>query len=130
FHDEREECNARTGAAVRTRGPIEAIPDGSSACPDVTGVKRGRGSCADDSHGARQQRRRALGWPTRVTPMRLPLGRGGYMLRSVPSEPERKERREWKVGDVVGDRYELRSELGKGAGGLVFEAVHRFTQRS
>jgi uncharacterized protein (TIGR02266 family) len=61
---------------------------------------------------------------------RLPLGRGRYMLHSVLSEPERKERREWKVGDVVGNRYELRSELGKGAGGVVFEALHRFTQRS
>jgi serine/threonine protein kinase len=35
-----------------------------------------------------------------------------------------------QVGDVVGDRYELRCELGRGAGGLVFEALHRFTHRS
>ena len=46
------------------------------------------------------------------------------------NELERKERREWKVGDVVGDRYELRRELGQGAGGMVFEALHRFTHRS
>jgi serine/threonine protein kinase len=48
----------------------------------------------------------------------------------VLNELERKERREWKVGDVVGDRYELRRELGQGAGGMVFEALHRFTHRS
>jgi eukaryotic-like serine/threonine-protein kinase len=43
---------------------------------------------------------------------------------------ERTRRVELKVGDVVGDRYELRRELGRGAGGVVFEAVHRFTNRS
>jgi serine/threonine protein kinase len=48
----------------------------------------------------------------------------------VLNDLERKERREWHVGDVVGDRYELRRELGRGAGGMVFEAHHRFTHRS
>ncbi len=33
------------------------------------------------------------------------------------------------VGEVVDNRYELRRDLGRGAGGLVFEARHRFTQR-
>jgi serine/threonine protein kinase len=37
---------------------------------------------------------------------------------------------ELRVGDVVGDRYELKRELGRGAGGLVFEALHRVTHRS
>jgi eukaryotic-like serine/threonine-protein kinase len=37
---------------------------------------------------------------------------------------------ELKVGDAVGERYDLRCELGRGAGGVVFEAVHRLTQRS
>jgi serine/threonine protein kinase len=35
-----------------------------------------------------------------------------------------------KVGDIVGGRYELRRDLGRGAGGMVFEAFHRFTHRS
>lgn len=35
-----------------------------------------------------------------------------------------------KVGDVVGGRYELRRDLGRGAGGMVFEAFHQFTHRS
>jgi serine/threonine-protein kinase len=48
----------------------------------------------------------------------------------VLSDPERQGRREWKVGDIVGDRYELRRELGRGAGGMVFEAAHLFTRRS
>jgi serine/threonine protein kinase len=47
----------------------------------------------------------------------------------VLNDLERRERVELKVGDVVGDRYDLRHELGRGAGGLVFEAVHRFTAR-
>jgi len=34
-----------------------------------------------------------------------------------------------QVGDVVEGRYELRRDLGRGAGGVVFEAFHRFTQR-
>lgn len=34
-----------------------------------------------------------------------------------------------RVGDVVDGRYELRRDLGRGAGGQVFEAMHRFTQR-
>jgi serine/threonine protein kinase len=33
------------------------------------------------------------------------------------------------VGDVVDGRYELRRDLGRGAGGLVFEARHMFTGR-
>jgi serine/threonine protein kinase len=49
----------------------------------------------------------------------------GYVLNDL----ERRERLELKVGDTVGDRYDLRHELGRGAGGLVFEAVHRFTAR-
>jgi serine/threonine protein kinase len=48
----------------------------------------------------------------------------------VRNDLERKERVELHVGDVVGDRYELRRELGRGAGGLVFEALHRYTHRS
>jgi serine/threonine protein kinase len=35
-----------------------------------------------------------------------------------------------KVGDVVDGRYEIRCDLGRGAGGIVFEAHHRFTQRN
>jgi eukaryotic-like serine/threonine-protein kinase len=35
-----------------------------------------------------------------------------------------------QVGDVVEGRYELRRDLGRGAGGVVFEAFHRFTQRT
>jgi serine/threonine protein kinase len=35
-----------------------------------------------------------------------------------------------KVGDVVDGRYELRRDLGHGAVGHVFEALHRFTGRS
>jgi serine/threonine-protein kinase len=35
-----------------------------------------------------------------------------------------------KVGDVVGGRYELRSELGRGGAGVVFEAVHQLTERT
>jgi serine/threonine protein kinase len=48
----------------------------------------------------------------------------------VLSELEHKGRVELKVGDAVGGRYDLRRELGRGAGGVVFEAVHRFTNRS
>jgi serine/threonine protein kinase len=46
----------------------------------------------------------------------------------VPNDAEHK-RTELNVGDVVGNRYELRRELGRGAGGLVFEAIHQLTQR-
>lgn len=35
-----------------------------------------------------------------------------------------------QIGDVVDGRYELKRDLGRGAGGLVFEALHRFTQRT
>ncbi len=49
---------------------------------------------------------------------------------SVLNEAEPKGRAELKVGDVIGDRYELRCELGKGAGGQVFEALHRITHRT
>jgi serine/threonine protein kinase len=48
----------------------------------------------------------------------------------VLHDPDRNKRVELRVGDAVGDRYDLRRELGRGAGGLVFEAVHRFTHRS
>ncbi len=34
------------------------------------------------------------------------------------------------LGDIVDGRYELRSDLGRGAGGVVFEACHRFTGRT
>ncbi len=34
------------------------------------------------------------------------------------------------VGDLVDGRYELRRDLGRGASGLVFEALHLFTQRA
>jgi serine/threonine protein kinase len=51
--------------------------------------------------------------------------KGGCVLEDL----ERKERVELKVGEVVGGRYDLRRELGRGAGGLVFEAVHRLTHR-
>jgi serine/threonine protein kinase len=50
--------------------------------------------------------------------------------RPVALDAERNRRVDLKVGDVVGDRYDLRCELGRGAGGLVFEAVHLVTQRS
>jgi serine/threonine protein kinase len=33
------------------------------------------------------------------------------------------------IGDILDGRYELRSDLGRGASGLVFEARHRFTDR-
>jgi hypothetical protein len=33
------------------------------------------------------------------------------------------------VGSTVDGRYELRRDLGRGAGGVIFEAVHRFTGR-
>jgi serine/threonine protein kinase len=46
------------------------------------------------------------------------------------NEPERWGVLGLKVGDVVGGRYELRRDLGRGAGGMVFEAFHRFTHRS
>jgi serine/threonine protein kinase len=52
-------------------------------------------------------------------------GYGGCVLDDL----ERRERVELKVGDVVGGRYDLRRELGRGAGGLVFEAIHHFTRR-
>jgi serine/threonine protein kinase len=45
-------------------------------------------------------------------------------------DTDRNKRVEPKVGDVVGERYDLRCELGRGAGGVVFEAIHKFTQRS
>jgi eukaryotic-like serine/threonine-protein kinase len=45
-------------------------------------------------------------------------------------DAERIKRVELKVGDAVGDRYDLRCELGRGAGGVIFEAVHRLTKRS
>src|SRR5271166_4218366 len=34
------------------------------------------------------------------------------------------------VGDVVDGRYHLTRDLGRGAGGIVFEALHAFTERS
>ena len=34
------------------------------------------------------------------------------------------------MGDVIDGRYELRRDLGQGAAGRVFEAVHTFTRRS
>jgi serine/threonine protein kinase len=34
------------------------------------------------------------------------------------------------VGDIIDGKYELRRDLGEGAGGVVFEALHRFTGRS
>jgi serine/threonine protein kinase len=37
---------------------------------------------------------------------------------------------DFHVGDLVDGRYELRRDLGEGAAGRVFEAVHRFTGRS
>ena len=46
----------------------------------------------------------------------------------VKAEPV--DRLDLKVGDVVAERYELRRELGRGAGGIIFEAIHRITQRS
>jgi eukaryotic-like serine/threonine-protein kinase len=46
------------------------------------------------------------------------------------NEPERWGVLGLKVGDVVGGRYELRRDLGRGAGGMVFEAFHQFTHRS
>jgi serine/threonine protein kinase len=46
------------------------------------------------------------------------------------NESKSLERRELRVGDLVGDRYELQRELGRGGGGIVFEALHRFTGRS
>lgn len=46
------------------------------------------------------------------------------------NEPERWGVLALKVGDVVGGRYELRRDLGRGAGGMVFEAFHQFTHRS
>ena len=33
------------------------------------------------------------------------------------------------AGSEIGDRYTLTRELGRGASGVVFEAIHRFTQR-
>jgi serine/threonine-protein kinase len=33
-------------------------------------------------------------------------------------------------GDVIDNRYEIRSDLGRGAGGVVFEARHQFTGRT
>jgi len=33
-------------------------------------------------------------------------------------------------GDVIDGRYEVRSDLGRGAGGMVFEARHQFTGRT
>ncbi len=38
-------------------------------------------------------------------------------------------RPEFKVGDVIENRYELVRDLGRGAAGVVFEARHRFTHR-
>ncbi len=38
--------------------------------------------------------------------------------------------RKLEIGDVVDGRYELRRDLGQGAGGIVFEARHRYTHRS
>ncbi len=35
-----------------------------------------------------------------------------------------------RIGDVIDGRYELRRDLGQGAAGRVFEAVHQFTGRS
>jgi serine/threonine-protein kinase len=34
------------------------------------------------------------------------------------------------IGDIVDDKYEIRRELGRGAGGVVYEAVHTFTGRT
>jgi serine/threonine protein kinase len=41
-----------------------------------------------------------------------------------------RERRPYTVGDVIDGRYELRRVLGRGASGVVFEALHRFTNRA
>jgi serine/threonine-protein kinase len=38
--------------------------------------------------------------------------------------------RAFVLGDIVDGRYELRSDLGRGAGGVVFEACHCFTGRT
>src|SRR5215472_4938925 len=37
---------------------------------------------------------------------------------------------EFSIGDVIDHRYELRRDLGRGAGGVVFEACHTFTGRT
>jgi serine/threonine protein kinase len=39
-------------------------------------------------------------------------------------------RKGFALGDVIDNRYDLRSDLGRGAGGVVFDARHRFTGRS
>jgi serine/threonine protein kinase len=38
-------------------------------------------------------------------------------------------RPEFRVGDVIDNRYELVRDLGRGAAGIVFEARHKFTHR-
>jgi serine/threonine protein kinase len=75
------------------------------------------------------QRRLKASWvrPFLLSEMNATTGREH---RVGGKDPERTKRVELKVGDVVGGRYELRRELGRGAGGVVFEAVHRFTFRS
>ena len=39
------------------------------------------------------------------------------------------DRPDFKVGNIVDQRYELMRDLGRGAAGIVFEARHRFTHR-
>ncbi len=55
----------------------------------------------------------------------LPASSREEWLEPSPSMPAT-----LRVGDVVDRRYELRRDLGRGAGALVFEAVHRYTGRS
>ena len=50
-------------------------------------------------------------------------GDGHEEGNDMVSESDGAARRELCVGDVVGERYLLRRELGRGAGGVVFEAI-------
>ncbi len=59
---------------------------------------------------------------TKTTPQQAPVS-----IKEVPASSPR--RHGYNVGDIIDGRYELRRELGRGAAGLVFEAVHTFTLR-
>ena len=51
------------------------------------------------------------------------------MTKTTPQQAPVSKRVGYDVGAVIDGRYELRRELGRGAAGLVFEAVHCFTHR-